>query len=336
MKEGKLSNELLEQRVLNQIKHKRKETLIGPGVGEDCGALDFGSEVCVVTTDPITGATQHLGQLALHVSCNDIASAGVEPIGVTLTILAPVGTTGETIAAIMAEAQETAETLNVDIIGGHTEITSAVNRVVLSVTAIGKGPKHQVISTGGGRENDLILMTKAAAIEGTAIIAAELRDFYLEKGVDITLLKEAEAFSKQLSVVPEGLIAGRLGPSAMHDATEGGILGAVWELAEASGLGVEVNEGAIPVKSVTKTLCDLAGIDPLRLISSGSMIIACSEAVAIQIQEALQADHIDCTVIGRLVQGPHTIIGQKGQRLMLEPPREDELYKIFTSDLQSR
>lgn len=334
MKEGKLSNALLENTVLKSIRHHRKETIIGPGVGEDCGAMAFGEYACVITTDPITGATKDIGKLAVHVSCNDIASAGVEPIGITMTLLAPVGTTAEEIETVMKQAQETAESLHVDIVGGHTEITSAVNRMVVSVTAIGKGLQTQIVSTSGGCKGDVILMTKKAAIEGTSIVAAEKEDYLLSQGMSAENIQKAKAFGEMLSVVPEGLIAGKMEVSAMHDATEGGILGAVWELAEACQCGCVIELASIPVDPLTESICQQMQLDLYRLISSGSMIITCKPEQAEELINTFRRNDIECSRIGHLVESGFTLINKDGIESVLEPPGADELYKIFTSDLQ--
>ena len=138
MEIGKLPNDVLEKIVLSNIKNKRKEVLVRAAVGEDNAIIDFGKELCVMSTDPITGATKGIGKLAVHISCNDVATSGAEPLGVLMTILAPPSTTEEDLGKIMKDAGEVAEELNIEIIGGHTEITDAVNRVVISTTVIGK------------------------------------------------------------------------------------------------------------------------------------------------------------------------------------------------------
>lgn len=138
---GKLPNDLLEDIVFKYIKHKRKDILTGAAVGEDNALVDFGDDVAVLSTDPITGAVNDIGSLAVNISCNDISTSGGEPIGLLMTILAPPETTYEDIESIMKDAGETAQSLNVEIMGGHTEITDAVNKIVVSTTAIGRVKK---------------------------------------------------------------------------------------------------------------------------------------------------------------------------------------------------
>jgi len=173
MKEGKIPPELLKSLVFNNIKVKHKDVIMRPEIGEDCAAIDFGSHACVLSTDPITGAAEGAGTLAIHISCNDVATSGVRPVGIMVTILAPPEATEEDIKRVMEEAGEAAFRLGVEIIGGHTEITSAVNRIVISTTAIGKVIKDRIVRTSGAQTGDDVIMTKWAGLEGTSIIASE-------------------------------------------------------------------------------------------------------------------------------------------------------------------
>ena len=164
---GKLSNELLEKIVLKYITHKRDDILAGAAIGYDNALVDFGDEVAILSTDPITGALHNIGKLAVHVSCNDVSTSGGIPIGILITILAPLETSYEDIEIIMKDAGETAEKLGVEIMGGHTEITDAVNKIVISTTAIGKIRKNKLQIIGKIKVGDKVLMTKSTAVEGT-------------------------------------------------------------------------------------------------------------------------------------------------------------------------
>lgn len=326
---GKLDTELLREIVFKHIHHKRKEVLVRPGVGEDCATLDFEQYECVMSTDPITAAISEIGRLAIHITCNDIASNGVEPLGIMLAVMLPVGTTPREIETIMKQAAEVSEALGVEIIGGHTEITAAVNRPVIVSTAIGK------THTGGSqraenmRPGDAILMTKQAGLEGTGIIASDfggqLKDVLTEAE-----MKEALGYLKQVSVVKEGVAAGRMGTAGMHDITEGGVLGAVWELSEIAGVGVELLKDEIPVSKVTKKVCAHFGIDYLRLISSGCMMIIVHPSQKQAVIETIEAAGISVSCIGRVTKKgyPRVMVDSEGNRFPIEPPESDELYKV--------
>ncbi|MDF2591522.1 MAG: hydrogenase maturation factor [Clostridia bacterium] len=324
MKEGKIPSEMLRELVFNNIKVKHEDVILGPEIGEDCTAIDFGDYACILSTDPITGAEKGIGSLAVHISCNDVASSGVKPIALLLTIMAPPSTTENDIKTIMKDAGETAAQLNVEIAGGHTEITSAVNRVIVSTTAIGKILKHKIVKTSGAKIGDDVVMTKYAGLEGTAILAAD-REPELRGKLTDEQLDKAKNLSSQISVVKEGILAGELGVNSMHDVTEGGILGAAWEIAESSNTGVEIYLADIPVLYETKQICNVFNLNPYRLISSGSMIITCSNGH--ELVEQFSKAGIPAAVIGRIIEKERIII-EHGIKNELEAPGPDELFKV--------
>ncbi|HQA47238.1 MAG TPA: AIR synthase family protein [Bacillota bacterium] len=324
MKSGKLPSDVLEKRILSSFRFKREEVLVRSKVGEDCSVLDFGEYACVVSTDPITGASNEIGRLAVHISCNDVAANGVEPFGLLFTILAPEGTTLEVLQDIVRQAAEEAASLKVEIIGGHTEITPAVNRIVVSTTAIGRAAKDRVVTSSGAKPGDYIILTKWAGLEGTAIIAHDFEK-RLRGRMDDALLESAQAMMGHISVVKEGMIAGKMGATAMHDVTEGGVLGALWELAEASGVGLRIYEDKIPVRPETQAICEEFGLNPLKLISSGCMLITCRDGQGML--EALNREGIPASIIGEVVEEGRTLVSGEREE-PIDPPESDELYKV--------
>lgn len=329
MKIGKVPNNILKKIILNKISNNRCEVLIRPKIGEDCSAIDFGENACVLSCDPITGASNEVGRLAVHISCNDIASSGVEPIGLMVTILAPPEATEKELETIMRQLCETASSLNVDVIGGHTEITGSVNRFVIITTAIGKGSKDNLIKSSGAKAGDDIIITKTAGIEGTAIISHD-KEAELAEKLGAGMIESGKAFINDISVVKEGMIAGRFGVNAMHDITEGGVLGAVWEIAEASGTGCIIDADKIPVAEITKIICDYYKIDPLKLISSGSMLITCSNGQALV--EELANNGIRSSIIGKITKDLTKYLFKDNQLIEIGQPEVDELYKVVASD----
>ncbi|NLD48338.1 MAG: AIR synthase, partial [Clostridiaceae bacterium] len=181
MKVGKLPNSLLKEIIIDKLRKERKEVLVRPGIGEDCGVVDFDKNVCVISSDPITGAVNEVGRLAVHVSCNDIASCGAEPVGLVLTVLVPPKAEKEDLKIVMDQVNETAASLNVDIIGGHTEVTDAVNRFVIVSTVLGKVLRDKLVTTKGAKPGDDIVITKSAGLEGTAIIAHDKENELADK-----------------------------------------------------------------------------------------------------------------------------------------------------------
>lgn len=328
MKTGKLDSKLLEDIIFKNIKYKRPEVITRPGIGEDCAVVDYGDYECVLSTDPITGAVNEIGRLAIHISCNDIASNGIEPLGILLACMLPEGTTAEEIEEIMKQAGEESSVIGVEIIGGHTEITAAVNQPVIVSTALGRALKGTSQNAKDMRPGDYILMTKRAGLEGTAIIVSDHWD-RLSGLLTADEISEAEAMLRQISVVKEGVIAGSIGTAGMHDITEGGILGAVWEMCEIAGTGAEIWMEEIPVSEVTKKVCAYFRIDWLRLISSGSMMIIAHPDQKDKLLKEIRAAGIPAACIGRVTERKDGLfLINESVKTEITPPASDEIYKV--------
>jgi len=327
MEIGKVSETVLKRSVLKQIRHRRSEVLVGPNVGEDCGVIELKEdEVFVVSTDPITGTKEDIGTLAVHITANDIASNGAEIIGILLTILLPKGSKEKDLKEIMKEVEKVCSTLNIDVIGGHTEVTAAVNQPVITVTGVGKMPKSHMIKTAGVTVGQEIVVTKWIGLEGTAIIAKEKLEELTSKYTK-DFIQGAVSFMEHISVVKEAMIARKMGVTSMHDVTEGGIFGALWELGEASHVGMEIDLKKIPLRQETVEICEYYNINPYQLISSGVMLMVTDRANALV--EELKKNGIPATVIGRIVEGNDKIVMNEDEKRYLIPPKSDELYKVM-------
>jgi hydrogenase expression/formation protein HypE len=270
---GKLSSQELARLVFPHLGSTRPEVLVGAALGEDAAVLDLGDSLLVLSTDPITAARQEIGWLAVHIASNDLAAAGAELVGLLLTWLIPPHVAAEELAMMMSDADRAASSLGAAILGGHSEITPYLPQPVVVATAVGKAPRGRLIRTGGAQAEDALYLSKALALEGTAILARELAD-ELRPVLGEELLAQAATFLEEISVVPEGLLAASLGAHAMHDLTEGGLLAGVWEMMEASAYGLQVEEETLPIRMETALLCRALELDPLALVSSGAMLIA--------------------------------------------------------------
>jgi len=302
---GKLDSDLLKEIVFGKITYRSEDVRTRPGIGEDCALIDFGEYDCVMSTDPISSTVSDIGRLAIHITCNDIASNGVQPLGIMLACMLPEGTTDDEVEKIMEQAGTTAAEVGVEIIGGHTEITPTVKQPLIVSTAIGKAPAGTSQSGNDMVPGDFIMMTKAVGLEGTGIIACdheeEIRAVLKEDGSRLVTdeeIERAKSFLNLVSVVPEGVAAGKVGTHGMHDITEGGILGAVWEMCQISHTGAEVWEDAIPMHPETEKICSLYDVDPLRLISSGSMIIIVPKEKRKAMEETMKSAGVDASIIG--------------------------------------
>ncbi|WP_288918472.1 AIR synthase family protein [uncultured Eubacterium sp.] len=324
---GKLDSDVLQRIVIDRIRYRRPEVRTRAGIGEDCAVVNFGDYDCVISTDPITADVKDIGRLSIHISCNDIASNGIQPLAITLAVMLPEGTTTEDVEQIMTQAGEAAERAGVEIVGGHTEVTRSVRQPVIVSTAFGRAVSGTSASARDMRPGDRILMTKYAGLEGTGIIAADLGR-QLGGVLSEAEREEARALLDQVSVVKEGVIAGEIGTAGMHDVTEGGIFGAVWEMCHISRLGARLDVDRIPVLPVTRKICDAFGIDCMRLISSGCMLMAAPADKAAKITRRVTAAGILITDVGEVLAPGTAVTGTSGGRTFtIDPPGADELYK---------
>lgn len=326
MQIGKLKTGDLKNIILKNIKNNRAEVISNPEIGGDCAIIECGDKLIYLSSDPITGATSSLGKLAIHINANDIATSGTSPLGVMLTILAPPNTEKKELENIILEAQAECDKMNMSILGGHTEITDAVNRIIVSVTAIGIGEKIGPVGRERPKADDLLIITKGIGIEGTGIIASEKEKELTEKfGKDF--VEEAKNFLDKTSVVKEGKLLGKLS-KGMHDVTEGGILGAVWEMGELYSLGAELEIDEKMISEQTRKICDFYNIDPLKLISSGTMLICIDESQKDETLKLLKKNGIESYIIGKFIELKEMRYNFKGKMKNIDEPESDELYKV--------
>ncbi len=324
---GKLPNELLKSLILSRLGNQRKEVIMGPSIGEDAAILDFKEDLIVLSSDPITGSTKNLGSLAVHINVNDVATQGAQPVGILFTLLLPEGTTTDQVEQIMNDAQREATKLNIDIIGGHTEVTKVVNQPLLVATVIARvrekdRPKKELLKAG-----DIVAVSKVAALEGTAILAYELED-ELRKFLTEDELQHAKNYMNQVSVLEEGAASRKFNVRYLHDVTEGGLLGALWESANANHKGIAIYEERIPVDPVTEKMARELSFDPLKMISSGSMLFIVDGDDFDKLKDELASRKIQLTAIGEVTDDRAIRIEREGQWYEIESPGADELYKF--------
>lgn len=313
MMRGKLEAEKLKTLVLPYLGASNDKVLVPPRIGEDAAVIDLGHTKLVAASDPITGALDSIGSYAVNINANDVACTGAPPEYFLSVILLPEDFSDDNIRKIASDISREAEKLDITIIGGHTEALMIETPIVIGTML---GFTEKVITTSGAQLGDKIILTKGAAIEGTSILAT---DFYttLQKKVGTTTLKKAQSFLHHISVVKEALIA-REYATAMHDPTEGGIAGALHELADASECGFSVDVEKIFVAHETRKICSALSIDPLKLISSGSLLITVSKQNSNRLLETLRKSGVAAEIIGEITKGRN-----------LEPVEQDELWRIL-------
>src|SRR5579859_1349024 len=322
---GKVPPDALDALVYRHLGARRADVLVHASFGEDCAVVDFGGGLAAVTTDPITGAGLDLGWYAILVGTNDLAAAGAEPVAVVLTILLSPARAAADLARIMRDAGAAAASLGVEIAGGHSEVVGGLTRTIVVVTALGRVMRDRLLRSGAAQSGDALLLTKAAGVEGTAILA-DLRRADLAGALGEAGVSRARAFRERLSVLPEARAAAAAGAHAMHDVTEGGVLGAVYELAAASGLGVLLDADRVPVLPETRAICDALGADPLALIGSGALLVATPQPD--RTAAAIADAGVPATVIATLGPGDRRV-RRAGREGPLVPPERDELWRVL-------
>lgn len=327
LKIGKLPESVLVRSVLKQVGHRREDVLAGPAVGIDCAAMQAEEgEVFVFSSDPITGTVKDLGDHCIHVTANDLAAAGAEPAGVMLTLLLPPDTEEEWIRGVMQQAEKTCASLGMEILGGHTEITNVVRQPLITVTGIGRMKKEDFLYAKNITKGQDVVVSKWIALEGTAILAKE-KEAELLARFSADFVRTAQEFSSLLSVVKDAAEAKKAGVTAMHDITEGGVFGALWEIAEAGQVGLDIDLKKIPIRQESVEVCEFFGVNPYILMSSGSMLMVTDDGE--KLVQTLQNAGISAAVIGRTT-GDHDRILRNGEEIRyLDKPQTDELYKVI-------
>ena len=328
--EGKLPPKLLEEYVLSVLRKRDPRVIVGPSIGEDAAIIDMGDRVLVVHSDPITGAIENIGWFAVHIACNDVATRGARPLWLLPVIMVPTGRV-DIIKEIVEDMRRAADEVGATVVGGHTELTPGIGRPIISMTAIGEVKKNEFLTTSNCRPGDHVILTKGVAIEGTAIIAKEL-EHVLKARLPSHIIEEGKKFMYKISVVKDAMIAKSVGGvHAMHDPTEGGIACGLQELAIASGLGIIAYEDKMPISSVTKEILRTVNGDPLRTISSGSLLIVADPSRSIDIVNTLKKNGIVAGIIGEMVEDRNTrlIYRVNGSTMSLKQPIEDELWRIL-------
>lgn len=332
MPHGKIPVDILKDVVFKNLGASRKEVVLGPSAGFDGAVIDVGNKSLIVSADPITGAIERIGWLAVNVNANDIATFGVEPAFLLSCILLPEKADAKTVGIISDQIGRAARDLGMAIVGGHCEVTPGLADPIVVGCAIGITEKGNYVTAGGARSGDKLILTKSAGIEGTAILASD-RERKLAKKMAPLTLENAKDFYGQISVVKDALTAFQTGGvHAMHDPTEGGVAGGIHEMADASNLGASIFEGKIRISPETQEICDFFHIDPLCLISSGALLIAAEPGSAEVMVKRLGQKKIPASVIGEFQENPRNrkITRKNGKTENLQRPLSDHLWRALS------
>jgi hydrogenase maturation factor len=301
------------------------ELRLGPGVGEDACAVEVGGEVLVVASDPVTLTAGEAGFLSVVVNANDVAVTGARPRWFLAVVLVPPGATDAEVRGIFADIGRALTQVGAHLVGGHTEVSSAVTRPVVVGQMLGVVEGGRVVSTGGACSGDVLVQVGPAPVEGAAVLASEAAARLA--GLEPAVLAAARTATDRpgISVVEPALLAARLGATALHDPTEGGLAAGLHELARASGLRIRVERAAVLWFEPGLAACRAAGADPWATLASGTLLATFPAPIAADAVRALAAEGAAAAIIGRVETGSG-LCDVDGQRIPW--PERDEVARL--------
>jgi hydrogenase maturation factor len=336
-KVGKLRHDTIAKIIENYISDleiKDPRVIQGSKIGEDAAVIDMGDKYLVSKTDPITFATDSIGYYVVNVNVNDVICMGAKPKWFQSTILLPErGTNDDLIESIFKNIHDTCREYGISVIGGHTEVTSGLNRPIIIGSLMGEVEKDKLVLTSGARSGDAIILTKGIFIEGTSIISREKEDFLLKMGYDAAFIDKCKnyLFDPGISVYKEADLANsKFQITSMHDPTEGGLYCGIAEISIASKHGVTIEQQKITILPEPLELSNVFNLNPMNTISSGSLILTINDKNSLDLLEYLRKNNISCEKIGMITSYENLLVKDKNGKI--EPliySEKDEILKIF-------
>ncbi len=328
MRLGKISDSILKRTVLKQIKFHRDEIVSGAGVGEDCAIFGLDAEEMVVSCMQEAAVAVPTDMVHLITKCaNNLATAGAEPIACMITYLLPERASEEKLKKLMESASYTAKSLGMEIAGGQTAVSPYVTQKLAVVTGYGKVKKEDYHTTKGAKPGQDIVISKWIGLEGTSLLA-NLKAEELLQRYPAYLIDEAKGFDRYLSVIPEAATAMKFGVCVMHDASEGGIMATLWELADSSGVGLTIDLKKLPIKQETVEVCEFCNVNPYELLSGGCLVMTADDGNGLV--EALDREGISAVVVGKITDSNDRVIFNEDEKRYLDKPKMDEIHRFLT------
>lgn len=323
MKAGKISESQLKRSVLKQLHKDQSLAAVGPMVGGDFAAVEMKEdEMVILSSNPITGDSTKIGRRIVCEAINDIAVSGATPVGVLCSVLFPTVSNEAQLRELMRDIDVAAKELKIVVLGGHTEVTRAVKEPVVTLTGVGKIKKDKLVTSAMVEPGMDIILTNWIGLEGTAILA-KAKEAELLTRYSAPFINQAKIFEEYLSVVTEAAVAVNAGVAAMHNVSQGGIFGALWEMAQASGVGLEIDLKKIPVRQETIEICEYFDVNPYKLLSGGAVLMAAKDGN--QVVRMLEQAGKVATIIGKATDGNDRVLLCEDEKRFLETPQTDEL-----------
>lgn len=337
---GKISPEVFSALIYPRLGRERPEVLVGPRSGVDVSIVDLGhGKVLAATCDPVFVVPQYgfrrAAWFAVHILASDAAMSGLAPAYMAIDLNLPLSIVEEELTELWDGMHEACDELGIAVISGHTARYQGCDYpMVGGATVFAVGDADRYVTSGTARDGDVLICTKGAAIEATAVFAATFPEA-LRARIGDELADRADAMFYEMSVVKDAMTAVEYGVrdegvTSLHDATEGGVVGGIFEIAQASGLGVRLDEAAIPVRPEVAAVCELVDIDPLTSISEGTLLATVRPEHAVGVLGALAGAGIAATAIGEMVPAERGLrrVTAAGER-PLEHPQVDPFWAAF-------
>ncbi len=329
---SKFSLEVLKRRVFPFVETADPDVILGAAFGEDVALTRVGDDILISHVDPIVGAIDNVGWLAVHVACNDIATSGSPPRWILPLILVPTPHDEVLLGRIMRDAERAAKEIDVSIIGGHSGYSSGLSRPLIAVTALGTASGRKVVRTSGAKIGDHVLITKGVAIEGTAILAQDFADVAQKFGLSKKDIKKAGQLMGEVSVVREAVLLAEHGATAMHDVTRGGLLETLLEISNLSDVGIEIDFSRLPISPMVSQFAEAFKFDPLRMISSGTLAATVSPDMIEETIDSLNTIGVLSADVGHVTNKVGVSILRKGKTTIHYRKircEEDELARMW-------
>ena len=326
---GKVPIDFLNRFVFGRLGAARVDVAQGPGVGRDFAAMREGDTWVVCSSDPVTGAREFLGMIAVNVATNDVSMSGIRPKWLSSTVLMPLDFGLKEAKEVFRELHNQAKSLSVMIVGGHTEYVDYLSRPIVIVTAIGASKRRPKLPSDT-RPGDLMLLAGGIGIEGTAILASD-RGKLLRNGVSASVISRARRLVFKTSVMSTALELSRFDcVRSMHDPTEGGLIGGIYEMSVASGLGFRVDLDETPITSETRIITEALKLDPYKLISSGSVLASCSPEGANEVLSRMGRKGVSIRKIGEFTgRRTERVAIRNGRGFAVKDAPSDELWRAI-------
>jgi hydrogenase expression/formation protein HypE len=325
LESGKLPHDLLVS-LLAELPPLPPEVRLGARIGEDASAIDVPGGTLVAAADPITLTTEDIALLSVVVNANDVAVCGARPQWFLAVVLVPPGTVEGVVRDLFAALPRTLAEVGASLVGGHTEVTPAVNRPIVIGQMLGLVERGRIVTTAGFGPGDVLLQIRPAPIEGAAVLAGEAAD-RLGK-VEARVLAEAHVALQQpgISLVDAALLATELGAKALHDPTEGGLVGGLYEMATAAAVAIRIDRNAVLWFEPGLAVCEALGCDPWSTLASGTLLAAfVSEKAESALTAFAQAGHV-AAAIG-VVEPGNGVYDADG--VALPRPARDEVARLL-------